>query len=121
MAADTPVECVRGIDRFNREVNSCTRENDESIQAYIRIFVSHEQTYLNLVDAGVDSTESQNCAMKLLAIANVPGQTFSALISSIVSTTRANTLDKEPKPTILNTKAGIISNLGKRLAGGDGE
>lgn len=118
VAADTPAESVRRIARLNREVNSCTRGNDESIPKYIGRFVSKAQTYLNLVDAGVDSAESQNFAMTLLANAKVPGQTFSALIASIVSTARTNGTNSMPKAFLTLEKAELKSRITKDYLSG---
>lgn len=61
--ADTPAESVRSISRINREVNSCIRGSDDSIQKYVRRFVSKDQAYLNIVDEGADSAESDKFAM----------------------------------------------------------
>lgn len=108
VAADTPAESVRRIARLNRDANNCVRGNEESIPKYIGRFVSHAQAYLNMVDAGADSAESQNFAMTLLANAKIPGQTFSALIVSIVSTARANRRIIEPKTSIIVAKAEAI-------------
>lgn len=90
MAADTPAESVRSIETLNREVKSLTRGSEEYHPKYISRFVTKAQTYVNLVGAGVDRAESQNFALKLLTNAKIPGQRFSALVASIVSTERYN-------------------------------
>lgn len=69
------------------------------------------------MDAGVESAESQNFAMNLLENAKVPGQTFSAIIASIARTEREKTY-KDPKATILTSKADFIYNLGERFFAG---
>lgn len=111
VAADTPAESVRKIARLNREVNGFTRMKDETIPKYICRFVSRAQTHLNPVDAGVESAESQNFAMKLLGNAKTQGQKFSALIASIFSTTQTNKSNSTLEKLIPTDKEDKISMI----------
>lgn len=79
---------------------------------------SHSKAYPNLDDAWFDGAESKNFSMKLFSNAKVPGQTFSMLIYSILSTERAKKVTLKSNATIYTYKAHKIYRIGELIAHG---
>lgn len=93
VAKDTTVEAVRRISTLNKRINGCVRKSGESITSHVARFTAIAQTYLNLTHASEDTAESQNFAMTLLANSKISQQTFSAIVATLVSSSREKNLD----------------------------
>ena len=95
VAKDSAVDTIKRMVRLNKDVHSCVRKPQESINQYIERFGGPAQAYLNLVNASNNSADSQNFAIVLMINARVSSQTFTNLISSLVITAKHRTSDKE--------------------------
>lgn len=88
VAKDSTINSLKRIVRLNREVSLCIRKNGESLGKYVERFTGIAQTYLNLINASQDGPDSINFEIMLLSNAKIPAQTFSNIVSSLVSTSK---------------------------------
>lgn len=89
VAEDTAPDAVKLLSRLSKKATSYTRRRNESMTAYIERFLLPAQKYLNLVNSDKQSAESQNLATILLSNANLSPQTFSSVLSSLVTLTKS--------------------------------
>lgn len=93
VAKDSPMDAIKRLAQLNKAASTCVRRHKEPTSSFLERYILPAQTYLNLINADKSSAESQNLAMTLLSNANLPPETFSSVMASLVMATKSRSSD----------------------------
>lgn len=118
VAKDSATDAIKPLAKLNKTASKCTRKADQYITTYIELFLLPAQAYLNLTSADRSSAESQNLAMTLLTNAKLSQDTFSSVMSNLVSSTKNEAKQVTPSIAIDAKRIDIIASLLSSVASG---
>lgn len=87
VAKDSATDTIKELSKLNNDAAMCVRRSNEPVCSYVEEFLLPAQGYLNHVSADRAFVVSQGLAMNLLPNANLISQTFSSVITILVTTT----------------------------------
>lgn len=86
-------------------------EKDESIINFNNRVTGSATSYLNVFRTGIDPYDSQVVAMKLLYNSELPSQTFSSLVSSMIKSVSSTERILKEVVTLYNNTMIKVANL----------
>ena len=110
VAKDSPVDRIRRIVNLNARVCACVRDPEEDLKSFTTRFQTAAMEYLNIINVGQSSPESQTFAMVLLMNAKLSQDTFSSLLGSLLSTASSISAQSIATVRLRTSKAVAIMN-----------